>query len=254
MYQSLEAQLHDLFWRAEPDADESPLLRGFLEQHPGKALEVGCGSGRLLLPLIKSGYPIEGIEISSEMVELLLADATAQELSPVVHHADINDFAATEQYSAITIPAFTLQLLSREEALAALTSLRKMSTASGALYFTVFIPWSEILGDLEEDVWHLDKKAPYQDKLVARCYTKHSINRLEQTLHRKHRYEISKSSGKRLEEHLSEQLLQWYFLAELQLLLEKSGWTYQSHDADLSAGCQDKDAHILTIYASARPL
>lgn len=251
MYQSLEAQLHDLFWNAEPDADESPLLRHFLDQHPGKALEVGCGSGRLLLPLIKCGYAIEGIEISEDMVELLLADAKAQGVKATVHHADINHFSATSDYSAITIPAFTLQLLSRECALTTLSNLRKMSTDDGALYFTVFIPWAEILGDLEAEAWNLDKKAPYEDKKTARCYTKHSINRLEQTLHRKHRYEISKSSGKRLEEHLSEQLLQWYFLAELKLLLEKSGWLYKNHDADLCKGHQDSDAHILTIYASA---
>lgn len=251
MYQSLEATLHDLFWNAEPDADESPLLRIFLDKHPGKALEVGCGSGRLLLPLIQKGYDLEGIEISKDMVDLLIADAKEKGLSPTIHHADVNDFDTQSSYSAITIPAFTLQLLSRELAFKVLTSLRKLSTPDGALYFTVFIPWAEILGDLEEDAWHLDKKAPYEDRKIARCYTKHSVNRLEQTLHRKHRYEIAKPSGKRIEEHLSEQQLQWYFLSELKLLLKLTGWNYTGHDADFTADHQDNDAHLLTVYASA---
>ena len=251
MYQSLEATLHDLFWNAEPDADESPLLRRFLDSHPGKSLEIGCGSGRLLLPLIKQGYDIEGVEISKDMVELLAENAQKQNLSPTIHHADVTVFTPESRYSAVTIPAFTLQLLSRKLAREVLSSLRKISTDDGALYFTVFIPWAEILGDLEEDVWHLDKKSPYEDRKTARCYTKHSMNRLDQILHRKHRYEIAKPSGKRIEEHLSEQQLQWYFLPELKLLLEQTGWIYTGHDADFTADHQDQDAHLLTVYAAA---
>ncbi|RYD65398.1 MAG: class I SAM-dependent methyltransferase, partial [Verrucomicrobiaceae bacterium] len=42
------------------------LLRG----HPGISLEIGCGSGRLLLPLLQKGHNVEGLELSREMLDL----------------------------------------------------------------------------------------------------------------------------------------------------------------------------------------
>ena len=52
-YLSLEAELHDAFWDAEDDGSEVRLMAEFLKKHPGPALEVGSGSGRLMFPLLK---------------------------------------------------------------------------------------------------------------------------------------------------------------------------------------------------------
>lgn len=251
MYKDLEATLHDLFWRAEPDANESPLLESFLLDHPGKSLEVGCGSGRLLLPLIKKGYDIEGVEISSDMVQLLHDEAKAQELDINAHHSDIDAFSSDSLFQSISIPAFTLQLFSRDMAIRVLKKLRSLCSEKGALYFTVFIPWAEILDELEAGVWHLDKKAPLPDQCIASCHTRHEVNRVNQTLSREHRYQISSTSGKLLQKHQSQQELQWYLLPELKLLLTNAGWSYLKHDADFTEGLTDSDAHLLTIYATA---
>ena len=51
-YLSLEAELHDVFWQAADDGSELRLMSAFLRRHPGPALEIGCGSGRLLLPML----------------------------------------------------------------------------------------------------------------------------------------------------------------------------------------------------------
>lgn len=251
MYKDLEATLHDLFWRAEPDADESQLLEKYLLSYPGKSLEVGCGSGRLLIPLVKKGFDVEGVEISSDMIQLLHQEAQSEELSVNVYLSDIETFTTGSLYQSISIPAFTLQLFSREMAMRVLSKLRKLSSDKSALYFTVFIPWAEILDELEGGVWHLDKEAALPDQRVASCHTRHEVNRVEQTLSREHRYQISSSTGETQQEHKSKQELQWYLLPELKLLLANAGWNYLRHDADFTSGLVDSDAHILTIYATA---
>ena len=251
MYKDLEARLHDLFWQNEPDADESPLLERFLKKHPGKALELGCGSGRLLLLLLEKGFDIEGVEISADMVGILQHEAMKRELSPQIHHSDISHFNSTQKYDALAIPAFTLQLFSREQALQTLLKLRQLASEGTGLYITVFIPWSEILDELEPGVWHPDKEATLPDGTIARCKTRHHIDRTSQTLSRDHHYTVSDKSNATIEEQHVHQDLEWYLLPELKLMLHQSGWNFSAYDADFSNGNNDSDASLLTLYASA---
>ncbi|MFV0533009.1 MAG: class I SAM-dependent methyltransferase [Cumulibacter sp.] len=71
----------------------------------GAALELGSGTGRLMLRLLAAGYQVEGVEISDEMIAECLAEADRLGLKPVVHHGS---FAPLDEslsgYSAIYCP------------------------------------------------------------------------------------------------------------------------------------------------------
>ena len=95
MYANLEARLHDVFWAAGGAPAELSLLENFLETHAGTALELGCGSGRLMLPLLEKGFFIEGLDNSGDMLKLC-ADSCADH-SPVLHHADMAEFFHWQQ-------------------------------------------------------------------------------------------------------------------------------------------------------------
>ena len=73
MYKDLEAKLHDVFWNAEAPDVELGLIREFLEGRGGKSLEIGCGSGRILLPLREAGFEVDGNDVSRDMLDLLEA-------------------------------------------------------------------------------------------------------------------------------------------------------------------------------------
>ncbi|GAA5496861.1 hypothetical protein Rhal01_03049 [Rubritalea halochordaticola] len=255
MYQSLEAELHDHFWNSEEDnTSELPLLQTFLKEHPGKTLEIGCGSGRLLLPLIAEGFDVEGMEFSQDMIQLLETSAKEQLLTPKVHHADaLEIFDFEHKFHSFLIPAFTIQLFSRGQAHDLLKRLHDSAEKSASLYLTTFIPWAEITGELEEDEWHLDKEITLPNHSAARCETLHTIDRLNQTLHRRHRYSLTSSNGMDTRTHKSEQVIRYYGLPELTLLLEKSGWHLENVITDLDPGMLHPNAHLLTITASAEP-
>ena len=57
---------------------------------PGRALELGIGTGRVALPLAQRGVPVHGIELSRAMVARLRAKPGGQDV-PVT----IGDFATT---------------------------------------------------------------------------------------------------------------------------------------------------------------
>ena len=52
----------------------SPLLAAdvrFAEEHfppPGRLIDLGCGTGRLLLPLARRGFRVLGVDLSAEML------------------------------------------------------------------------------------------------------------------------------------------------------------------------------------------
>ena len=255
MYTDLEAQLHDTFWEQEDIISELPLLEKFYAYKT--SLEIGCGSGRLLLPLLENGHPIDGVEISTEMVTLMHQNAEKKNLTSKletshIHTADIIDLKLEKTYQRVSIPAFTAQLFTRENFHLILRQIKSYTTADAQLYLTLFIPWAEITGELSEGDWYIDHEAKLGDdkKSTAQCKTKFTINRLEQTLSRKHQYSITHPSGKK-QQHRCSQEIQYYTYPELQLILTTNGWQINQLITDLSPDQPSHpDAHILTIIAS----
>ena len=255
MYTDLEAKLHDTFWEQEDIISELPLLEKF---HDKKlSLEIGCGSGRLLLPLLESGHPIDGVELSPEMVTLLHQNAVEKKLTSSleksdIHTADIIDLNLKKSYQRVSIPAFTAQLLTRENFHKLLSQMHGYTTPDAQLYLTLFIPWAEIAGELNEGDWYVDHEAKLgpDKKIQAQCKTKFTINRLCQTLSRKHLYTVTHPNGNK-QQHRSSQDLQWYSYPELQLILNANGWQVNQLITDLQPNkAPHPDAHILTITAT----
>ena len=247
MYDHLEARLHDVFWETEGQSAELLLLEEFLGNHPGTALELGCGSGRLLLPLLENGYFIEGLDNSPEM--LSICREQSGELDPVLHHGDIRDFDTGAIYSAITIPAFTLQFIPPGELAPVLSNIRKHLHPGGGLYITTFIPWAEIAGELEEGEWYADHESKLKNGHTARCQTRFQIQRMSQRLTREHRYEIIADNGEILETSDSTHHLHWIWPNEFTRLLEYAGFQVDRVIGDFDpSNPMDQNSHILTFY------
>lgn len=221
MYQSLEAELHDVFWEAEGPAAELPLLRKFLSRHPRNALELGCGSGRLLLPLLKEGFQLEGLDNAPEMIALCEVAAAKQKLSPTLHTCDLFALPAEARYQAIAVPAFTLQLL--PDPIAAVMQIRDKLPVGGGLYFSVFYPWAEVEDERPQNKFYPDHSLTLPDGKTASITTKHSIDKQAQVLTRTHRYQISNRDTVE-REHDSVQIIRYCEEADWLHLLDATGF------------------------------
>lgn len=255
MYNDLEAKLHDLFWAEEGEPAELPLIRQFLQAYPGTTLELGCGSGRLLLPLLEEGYLIEGLDNSAEMLQL--CEQNAGDSLPVLHHGSLEDFQTGSLYGAIMIPAFTLQFVPVEKLPVVLENMKSHLQPGGALYITTFIPWAEITGELEAGKWFLDQEmklgAAGTKRQTARCHTRFQIKRLSQQLTREHRYRTFSSQGRPLETTETKHQLTWYWPREMEALLKKAGFTIQQTFGDFNPDPEEplsEDGQIITVIAT----
>lgn len=110
----------------------------------GPVLEIGCGTGRLLIPIALRGIPIYGIDASQAMLtvckeKLSLAPRRRCESVLGLQLADMRTFAVDHLFQMITIPFRAFQfLLSVDEQLACLANLRRHLDADGLLAMDLF--------------------------------------------------------------------------------------------------------------------
>lgn len=241
MYQSLEAQLHDAFWQAEGSPAELPLLREFLNTFPGKALELGSGSGRLLHLLAKEGFPVEGLDNSPEMIAL--SRERYPELS--VHEADLDQLQNNAKYHSFLVPAFTLQLL--PDPAKTLQKLAEELPPNGALYLSSFIPWAELNGDLPLNELYLDHRIELPDGDTATVHTQHDLDLDKQILVRNHTYTLIEKAV----HHSSQQIIHYFFPEQIEDLLHQAGFKIHKtiFDFDPTLISPQEEPHILTHFA-----
>ncbi len=121
----------------------------------GTVLELGCGSGRITLQLVRGGRGVTGLDSHPGMLKSLekaaceLQDDERKRLSIV--QADMADFNIKEQFDRVIIPFSGLNCLLSDEALiACFLSARRHLRPEGELIFDVYhVPFDE--NDLQED-------------------------------------------------------------------------------------------------------
>jgi ubiquinone/menaquinone biosynthesis C-methylase UbiE len=97
--------------------------RHTLAREPGPVLELGCGTGRLLLPLSRAGIQMVGIDRSAPMLARAATRArrTASRSRPRMLRGDIRELPFPDAtFGAVMAPYGLLQSLLRERDLAAL--------------------------------------------------------------------------------------------------------------------------------------
>lgn len=109
----------------------------------GKVLELGCGTGRVLIPTAVAGCDITGLDRSEEMLakcrEKLSRQPRDFQARVRLLQGDMTGFDLGETFRLITVPFRALQhLLKVEEQLACLESARRHLDSGGQLVFDVF--------------------------------------------------------------------------------------------------------------------
>jgi SAM-dependent methyltransferase len=117
-YYGVVAEGYDIYL-GDVDFGDAAIWRDALTESTGPALELACGTGRVLLPLRRAGFAVEGLDASAEMLAICAAKAERARLSVDLHHAAMERFDMGRRYGAIYCPLGSLMLLTAPGALAA---------------------------------------------------------------------------------------------------------------------------------------
>ncbi len=114
-------------------------------QAPGPTLEVGCGTGRVLIPTAAAGQVITGLDLSPSMLAVCRDKLSRQpeEVQARVRlvEEDMTGFDTGETYSLVTTPFRPFQhLVTVEEQKAALACINRHLVPGGRLILDLFHP------------------------------------------------------------------------------------------------------------------
>lgn len=166
--------------------EDAPFYLELARKSGGPVLEIGCGTGRVLLPIARAGIAIEGVDASASMLSVLRSKL---EKEPVevrrrvkLHAGDIRKFRSKKKFRLVTIPFRPFQHMhTLRDQIAALTSAAALLDRKGRLAFDVFFPKFERLTvgvgeELLEAEWPIDGGK----RRVVRHFRKDSYDKIRQ--------------------------------------------------------------------------
>ena len=116
----------------------------------GPVLEVGCGTGRVLIPTARAGIEITGLDLSPHMLAVCRErlQAEPQEVQSRVRlvQGDMRQFELGQTFQLVTLPFRPFQHLTTvEEQLACLGCIHRHLGEGGKLILDIFNPMLEAL-------------------------------------------------------------------------------------------------------------
>lgn len=203
---------------------------------PGRVLEVGCGTGRILLPIARAGGAVTGIDSSSQMLERcrtkLAAEPAAVRARVKLLQHDMRDFNLGATYPLIIAPFRVVQHLTTvDDQLRFLDVVARHLAPGGRFIFDVFNPRFDILvgadGVEREDT--PEQRLP-EGRTFRRTYRVARVRWIDQVSESELIYYVD---GKRYVQAFE---MRWYLAAELRHLLARAGFRVREIYGDFARG------------------
>lgn len=234
------ARFYDLDY--ESFQEDVAMYLGFAERTGGPLLELGCGTGRLLLPLAEAGYQITGVDMSEQMLAIARAKLDEAGLSDhaTLIQDDMRAVRLDQRYrlAFIAINSF-MHLTTMEDQLAALRVWREALVPGGLLIIDLYNPNPQRL--LEAD-GRVELQGRWFDPDTGATVMKHFSRTLDDARQLQHVlfiYDEVFPDGA-LRRTLAPFQARYVFRFEGELLLDKAGFTpeqvYGSYDLDPYTG------------------
>lgn len=119
------------------ETPELPFFEKAIGRYGQPVLDVACGTGRLLLPLLRAGVDIDGCDISGDMLHHCRRMATAEGYQPHLLEQPMHAFAMPRRYRTIYICGSFGLAGSREKDAATLRCCYEHLQEGGALLLNI---------------------------------------------------------------------------------------------------------------------
>ncbi len=218
-YERILAQSYDAIYGVvrDPSGDVEFYVER-ARKSAGPVLELGCGTGRILLPTAKTGIECVGLDSSSEMVAVLREKSPPANVTVV--EGRVEDFDLGKgRFRLITAPFRVMQhLLDVDSQLRMLNNVRRHLEPGGVFVFDVFDPKLDQMAILEQP--EVPGAAFMYDGHEMRRYERVTRDLETQVMTVRFRME----GGAKTIQGTSAIKMRWYYRYELEHLLARAGF------------------------------
>jgi SAM-dependent methyltransferase len=228
-----DAQLASLYDVFSFDGD-LPLYLELAKAQGGRVLEVACGSGRVLVPLVRGGCDVIGVDISPHMLALTRQKLDAElplAGSARLVQADMREFELAERDLDLAIVAVksVAYLTEREDQLRCLSRIAAHLRPGGLLAIDFMHPRPDWVGaptgSMRDD---LLQRVPGRGFTLSRVESVVSTDLARQVRVIRSIYELIDDHGAVIEKRFVEWPYRWTYRFEAEHLLERAGFDVEA--------------------------
>jgi SAM-dependent methyltransferase len=195
-------------------------------------LEIGCGTGRILLPIARSGVTITGLDVSAAMLSRC-GDKVEAEPAEVRRRVsltagDVRDFSFADRFTLALAPFRVLQhLLTHADQLRCLEAVRRSLEPGGRFIFDVFNPrFDLLLQDRSAETEETPELMLPDGRFLRRSFRILQVRWLEQVADVELIYYVRR--GDAVERIVQAFPMRWYLKSELEHLIARAGFTLEA--------------------------
>jgi SAM-dependent methyltransferase len=220
------------YYDCEPgDFGDLPFYKEQAAVKRGSVLELGCGTGRILIPLSREVSFIHGIDSSGAMLALCrrkMAQHGISRTRAAVDIGDITHFELDRDFDLIIAPYRVIQNLETDLELSGLfRSIRRHLKDDGTCILNVFnpnAPWPKIEEEWSEKSETFEWEVPFEGGTLSRTCRKSKLDKKNRTLYPDLIYRIQKD-GKLVEETVLSFAMRCFYPDEFKNLIEEQDFS-----------------------------
>ena len=222
-------------------------------------LELGCGTGRVTLPIARAGHSIVGVDSSSAMLERFRAKLAAEppdvRARVTLHEADVRDFdvhvpGGSRGFELAIAPFRVLQhMTTTDDQLRCLTTVRRHLAPGGRFAFDSFNPhFTKLTADRTAETEETPELQLPDGRTMRRTFRISRVHWVRQVSDVELIYYVR--SGNDVERVVHKFEMRWYTASELEHLLARCGFELEARYGDFDKGPLDNDSPEIVIVAA----
>lgn len=225
-YDGIAAEFWGLMGGNTPQSD-LPFFENAIRAGGGRALDLTCGSGKHLIPYLKAGLDVEGVDASQPLLDSCKNRAAEIGKTPGLYCQMMQALNLPHRYQTIFISVGSFMLLKeREDAMKTLLGCFNHLLPGGKLYISVFRPRAADdpkhreggCGDMGPNIRPEDGAT-----ITVKCWIE-NVDYWNQVITERRRYTVKqRDKPTRIQEAVL--YLRWYSKDELLSMFELAGFT-----------------------------
>ena len=254
-YRGMMAAAWDLLRGDVSGWSDRAFYRDTIAKYGEPALDVGCGTGRLVLDYVASGIDCDGVDNSPEMLELARAKAQTLGVTPNLYEQQMQSLHLPRRYRTIFVPSSSFLLLPDEaDAAAAMRGFYEHLLPGGVLVmpFMYLWPGTRTPEDNVMSKWVVTgQRTRPDDGALIRRWTRARWEMSTQLEHTQDRYEVIVGDETvTTEEHGRSPSARWYSYEQSLAVYRAAGFSDVHAVREFTFEPAGEDEHVWTVFGT----